>query len=68
MRTEPESIEPCSDHFLAGIPVMSFDRAGDVVRVGPFPSRWSAHILLTESGLWSLWIYQGSLVKRREHG
>lgn len=65
---KPERIKLYQDHQLTGIPVMNFPRVGDLVDVGLFPMRFSEHILLTESGLWTLWMYRGELVKRRERG
>lgn len=64
----PEKIELYQDRQLNGVPVMSFPRIADVVVIGYFPTRWNEHILLTETGLWTLWMYQGQLCKRKERG
>ena len=44
---------------------MEIPREGNVVRVGRFPSWFGVRVLQTESGLWTLRMYQGSLVRRR---
>jgi len=59
------TIEWYGERRLRGIPEMEIPREGNVVRVGRFPSWFGVRVLKTESGLWTLRMYQGSLVRRR---
>lgn len=54
-----------SEMDLSGVPELKFDRLANVSYVGQFPRPPFETLQLFERGVWRMYLYQDSLVRRR---
>lgn len=59
------SIQQSTERELRCVKELRFRTEGNVVHVGSFPRPCCEHLHRTETGLWKLYLYRWSLVRRR---